>query len=137
MNDALPISVHPLIAETKGMLCFLVEYVGRERLQTRVKHLNPLFMEDIGVTSESIVPDSLHCFWLGPAKGFCRDMIWNIVLANVGGFVGTQDDKHACSCALIRSDLMSWYAKEHIGGRDYSQLQDFRLEMIGKKTNVV
>ena len=88
-------------------------FFWRGSLQTRAKHLNPIFDGDIGVTPEIIVPDSLHCYTLGPVKAFCRDLIWNIVLGGVGDFGGAQEDRHSNECGLTRSDLMTWYDREH------------------------
>ena len=48
------------------------------KVQTRVKHRNPLFGEALGVTPDILVVDSLHALNLGTLKRFAQELVWQM-----------------------------------------------------------
>ena len=67
----------------------------RQTAETITRHRNPVFCRELGVSAQrSLTIDSLHAFYYGPLKLWCQTALWFLLLANVFGNVGTQEEQN-------------------------------------------
>ena len=81
--------------------------------QIRVKHRNPLFNRQTGITPFLIAPDQLHALNLGTLQKFSQELLWSMMLSSVFGSRRGVEQKtfvEEC-CILVRAQLTAWEYK--------------------------
>ena len=85
--------------------------------QSRVKHRNPIFNPDIGITPVLLGVDQLHALNLGALQKFARELMWIMVWCSIwGNRSGDQQNWIAQSLIVMRSELKLWeerYRRAH------------------------
>ena len=103
----------------------------------RVKHRNPLFNRSSGISPLYIVPDLLHCWYLGLLKTFTTELIWEMMLSGVWVPREGRQQKEFVEmcCPLIFSDLTEWYKHEHEMQPEerWTRVEEFTASMFGQE----
>ena len=105
----------------------------RPSLETRARWRNPIFNIAIGVTTDSLAIDTLHCLYLGIAKNFCMCVMWHLIVCNVF-HIDARSDLVSMGVIQLRNALWDWYKEEHQRNPDMHlhQLEDLTEKMMGK-----
>ena len=109
----------------------------RRGRQTFVNNRNPLFGAAAGLSVASIHLDTLHCLHLGVYRDYCTQALWSLILSDSWSTKAKgQDSLIASSVQSCRKELWAWYKamREAYPERKLNQLEDLRVEMLGKNT---
>ena len=122
-------------AEFDTVVCFPYEALfWRRSRETAARHRNPLFDPDIGITQHIISIDGLHTLNLGPYQRFCMYVFWTMIIRNVYGVSGGNQDILAGTVLRLRSDLMAYYANLPSDVRStVTQVEDLTIKMLGSR----
>jgi hypothetical protein len=105
--------------------------IWRKSEETRTRHRNPLIDIVLGISVRTFVVDLLHAFHLGVMKTFAKELIWELALSNIYSLESVAKAHLEQFCSLLKADLNRFYAIRRAAGETYSELQEFRLTMIG------
>ena len=92
-------------------------------MQTLTLHRNPLFRIP-GFDLQRLVPDSLHCLYLGVVQAWAVASLWFLINEDVWGY-----NDPALSVGRIRAELFLWYRRQRRPG--LTKLQNLTLKMMG------
>ena len=92
-------------------------------MQTLTLHRNPLFRIP-GFDLQRLVPDSLHCLYLGVVQAWAVASLWFLINEDVWGY-----NDPALSVGRIRGELFLWYRRQRRPG--ITRLQNLTLKMMG------
>ena len=107
----------------------------RGALQTRCRHRNPLFCEEVGVYPSTMTFDALHCLFLGVFQHLCAYAMRALIRENVFdapvGFDSLARIKQALARFVAR--LKQWYTEwEHSHpAQTITRIQDVTPKMLG------
>ena len=105
--------------------------------ESRAKHRNPLFCEELGVGIDSLEIDKLHNCYLGIFQDFMGGSLWRCISANVWGLPAdlNKDARVHTSVSIIRSELLDYYKELKLDNPDLNltEIQDLVPTMLGKE----
>ena len=78
----------------------------------------------------------LHTVHLGICQSFCQFVIWELLVADLFGMGGREEDRFANSVLRLRTSLFEWYGSlSQEEARETTRVQEFNIEMLGSKTH--
>jgi len=113
-------------------ICPIELVFWRRSQETSVRHRNPVFIEELGLTpSLSLASDWLHCLSQGTFKTvlitFCKVIYDNNCFNLPGGSVSATMEG---TTSRLRYLLFSWYRSELRNGRQHTQVQNLTTSML-------
>lgn len=112
----------------------------RRAEETRARHRNPLWEPALGVSvCDSLMIDTLHTLYLGPAQVWVVHALWRIILVDAFRIGATGDRLHNLSLLRIRDAMLAYYkrVKQERPDADVTQVQDLTMGMLGGKPGAV
>ena len=107
--------------------------------QQRVKHRNPLFNKDTGVTPLLMAPDQLHALNLGSLNKFAQELLWTMLWNSVWAdrLQQAQGAWLHLSILAIRGEVKEWETAFHMANPLHKQtiIQKLQEGHIGKPTS--
>ena len=85
-----------------------------EQLLDPLVHRCPIFNDSTGITIDMITIDVLHTVMFGPCMRFVAAVLWRILLLNVWGHTGREEQVLDMGCKHIRGDLFKWQKESNI-----------------------
>jgi hypothetical protein len=86
----------------------------RPSLEYLTRHRNPLFDMELGITPQrSLTVDLLHCIYLGVLLGYCKLVVWHLLLAGKWGRLSTLVETVQYAALRLKHDLETWYSSRH------------------------
>ena len=122
-----------------GQVDLPVDLVFWRNAQVRVKHRNPLFNPDTGVTPYHMVPDQLHALNLGVLQRFAQELLWAMFWYSVwvDRSQYTQDEWIILNLVAVRAELKVWEQKRARDnpGLKVTVIQKITPGHVGKPTS--
>ena len=101
----------------------------------RANHRFSLICRDLGIGIDTIMIDQLHAFNLGPMREYCKELIWELILADAWGFGEgrTREDLIDLSVMALFAELQGWYSKWKTDSPDeeLTEIEDLQPSMLG------
>ena len=99
------------------------------RISDAVIHRCPLLDEEIGTSTDSIVVDTLHSLYGGPAMRLSSATLWRILMQNCFGIPGRQEIKIELGVRHLRGMLFEFQEKHKIPHNE--RIRDLTPKMLG------
>ena len=102
--------------------------------ETKAKHRNVLFRDDLGISVRTVCIDTLHTLYLGPVHDWISRVLWDVARENaykVAGVGVTQTLPE--TCFRLRNDLQNFYKtyKRANPREDIIEMVDITPSMFG------
>ena len=129
-----PSSLLPAVADVYGLRVFPVQVLfWRRRSETRIRHRNPLFDANIGITVAILTMDHLHAVNLGVLKELAARGVWELVLCDAFRTrETTQDSLVESSCLAIVSEFKAFARRSSMQELISSKFGDLTPKMLGQ-----
>ena len=102
----------------------------RASCETRARHRNPIIDPEIGISTDTFHPDSMHSLNLGVWQQYCMHLFWKLLLINAWAVRAPNLDTQRRLCILrLRQELFDWYKANPRPGA--SRLQNLTFKMLG------
>ena len=109
----------------------------RPSRETLTHHRNPTLDASLGITTSSLMGDTLHCLYLGAFLAVCSHTFWTLWEHDAWkvGPAATERERLQLSVLHLKNDLKAWYAarKQTHPAQVLTEIQDITIKMVGTK----